>query len=107
MTYAPSAIPPQIIAARVLSQRLHNAEELAQTIKLEYTQNSILVEVAGLSSRTFPEQFQYSFFLKNSKARFWKNVCRATRSLRPPISTPENTKSKRALLIKICLFPSL
>ncbi|HEX8738479.1 MAG TPA: two-component regulator propeller domain-containing protein [Pyrinomonadaceae bacterium] len=66
VTYAPSAIPPQIIATRVLSQRLHNAEELAHTIKLDYPQNSVLVEVAGLSSRTFPEQFQYSFFLKNS-----------------------------------------
>ena len=67
VTYAPSAIPPQIIASRVLSQRLHNAAELAQTIKLEYPQNSILLEVAGLSSRTFPEQFQYAFFLKNAK----------------------------------------
>ena len=67
VAYAPSAIPPQIIAARILSQRLHNAEEAARTIKLEYPQNSILVEVAGLSSRTFPEQFQYAFFLKNSK----------------------------------------
>jgi signal transduction histidine kinase/ligand-binding sensor domain-containing protein len=67
VAYAPSAIPPQIIAARILSQRLHNAEEAARAIKLEYPQNSILVEVAGLSSRTFPEQFQYAFFLKNSK----------------------------------------
>jgi len=64
--YAPSATTPQIIAARILSQRLHGAEESAQIIKLEYPQNSILIEVAGLSSRTFPEQFQYAFFLKNS-----------------------------------------
>jgi signal transduction histidine kinase len=66
VAYAPSAIAPQIIASRILSQRLHSAEEAARTIQLEYTQNSILVEVAGLSSRTFPEQFQYAFFLKNS-----------------------------------------
>ncbi|HEX9960451.1 MAG TPA: hypothetical protein VGB00_05935, partial [Pyrinomonadaceae bacterium] len=66
VAYAPSAIAPQIIASRILSQRLHNADEAARTIKLEYPQNSILVEVAGLSSRTFPEQFQYAFFLKNS-----------------------------------------
>lgn len=64
--YLPSAFAPQIIAARILSQRLHSSEEAAQLIKLEYPQNSILVEVAGLSSRTFPEQFQYEFFLKNS-----------------------------------------
>jgi signal transduction histidine kinase/ligand-binding sensor domain-containing protein len=67
VTYAPSATQPQIIASRVLSQRLHNAPELAETIKLDYPQNSILLEVAGLSSRTFPEQFQYAFFLKNAK----------------------------------------
>ncbi len=64
--YAPSAVAPQIIPTRVLSQRLHNAEELGKIINLDYPQNSLLVEVAGLSSRTFPEQFQYGFLLKNS-----------------------------------------
>ncbi len=64
--YAPSQIAPQIVPTRVLNQRLYNSEELAQTINLEYPQNSLLVEVAGLSSRTFPEQFQYAFLLKNS-----------------------------------------
>ena len=68
VSYAPSAIAPQIITTRVLSQRLYDAEELTQTINLEYPQNSILLEVAGLSSRTFPEQFQYAFLLKNSNS---------------------------------------
>ncbi len=63
--YVPNAIAPQIIPTRVLSQRLYNAEELTETINLEYPQNSLLVEVAGLGSRTFPEQFQYAFLLKN------------------------------------------
>ncbi len=67
VNYAPIAVAPRIVATRVLSQRLHNADELYQTIALDYPQNSLLVEVAGLSSRTFPEQFQYEFFLKNSK----------------------------------------
>jgi signal transduction histidine kinase/ligand-binding sensor domain-containing protein len=67
VNYAPSAVAPQIVATRVLSRRLHNADELYQTIALDYPQNSLLVEVAGLSSRTFPEQFQYEFTLKNSK----------------------------------------
>lgn len=64
--YAPSAIAPQIVPTRILSQRLYNSEELTQTINLEYPQNSLLVEVAGLSNRTFPEQFQYAFLLKNA-----------------------------------------
>ena len=66
VNYAPSAVAPQIVATRVLSQRLYNRDELNGKINLEYPQNSLLVEVAGLSSRTFPEQFQYEFFLKNS-----------------------------------------
>jgi len=64
--YEPGAVAPKIIATRVLSQRLHRAEELNGRIDLDYPQNSLLVEVAGLSSRTFPEQFQYGFLLKNS-----------------------------------------
>lgn len=67
VNYQPSDAPPKIIPTRVLSQRLHNAEELTQTIALSYPQNSLLVEVAGLSSRTFPEQFQYGFLLKNER----------------------------------------
>ena len=67
VNYAPSEVAPQIIATRVLSRKLHNADELNGTIALEYPQNSLLVEVAGLSSRTFPEQFQYEFYLKTSK----------------------------------------
>jgi signal transduction histidine kinase/ligand-binding sensor domain-containing protein len=66
VNYTPGLIAPKIVASRVLSQSLHGAEELAQTINLPYPQNSLLVEVAGLSSRTFPEQFQYGFLLRNS-----------------------------------------
>lgn len=65
VNYAPSIIAPQIIPARVLGQRLYNREEISRPINLEYPQNSLLLEVAGLSSRTFPEQFQYGFLLKN------------------------------------------
>jgi signal transduction histidine kinase/ligand-binding sensor domain-containing protein len=67
VAYAPGSIAPKILATRVLSQRLHDAAEISGAINLEYPQNSLLVEVAGLSSRTFPEQFQYAFFLKNAK----------------------------------------
>lgn len=67
VNYAPSGIAPKIVATRVLSQRLYNAEEISRTINLDYPQNSLLLEVAGLSSRTFPEQFQYGFLLKNNK----------------------------------------
>ncbi len=65
-TYEPRNVPPSVVVSRVLSQRLHSAAEIAGTIELEYPQNSLLVEVAGLSSRTFPDQFQYAFALKDS-----------------------------------------
>lgn len=61
------SIRPLVIASRILSKRLHSANELKGGIDLEYPQNSLSIEVAGLSSRTFPEQFQYSFLLKDSK----------------------------------------
>lgn len=67
VTYKPGTIAPKIIATRVLSQRLHDLREIASTIALDHPQNSILVEVAGQSSRTFPEEFQYAFVLKNAK----------------------------------------
>lgn len=66
VTYKPGLIAPKLIATRVLSQRVHDLAELASQIDLDYPQNSILVEVAGQSSRTFPEEFQYAFELKNS-----------------------------------------
>lgn len=67
VTYRPGTIAPMLIPVRILSQRVHDLAEARSTIPLEYPQNSLLVEVAGQSSRTFPEEFQYAFVLKNSK----------------------------------------
>jgi signal transduction histidine kinase/ligand-binding sensor domain-containing protein len=67
VSYKPGSIPPKIIPTRVLSQRVHDLSELTSTIALDYPQNSLIVEVAGQSSRTFPEEFQYAFILTNSK----------------------------------------
>lgn len=65
--YDVSKIRPLLIPTRILSKRLHSASELASGIDLEYPQNSLAVDVAGISSRTFPEQFQYGFLLRNAK----------------------------------------
>ncbi len=67
VTYRPGTVTPKLIPTRILSQRIHDLAELRSAIELEYPQNSLLVEVAGQSSRTFPEEFQYAFLLKNSK----------------------------------------
>jgi signal transduction histidine kinase/ligand-binding sensor domain-containing protein len=65
--YTSNEIPPQIVPTRILSQRLYSEQEMRQGIRLEYPQNSLVLEATGLSSRTFPEQFQYAFLLVNSK----------------------------------------
>ena len=67
VTYRPGKIAPKLIPVRILSQRVHDLGELKSAIALEYPQNSLLVEVAGQSSRTFPEEFQYAFVLRNSR----------------------------------------
>jgi signal transduction histidine kinase/ligand-binding sensor domain-containing protein len=65
VTYRPGTVAPRLIPVRLLSQRSHDLSELGSSIALDFPQNSLLVEVAGQSSRTFPEEFQYAFVLKN------------------------------------------
>jgi signal transduction histidine kinase len=66
VTYRPGTVAPRLIPVRLLSQRSHDLSELGSSIALDFPQNSLLVEVAGQSSRTFPEEFQYAFVLKNA-----------------------------------------
>jgi len=63
--YRPGTVAPKLIATRVLSQRLHDPSELRSTLELDYPQNSLVLEVAGQSSRTAPQGFQYGFVLKD------------------------------------------
>jgi ligand-binding sensor domain-containing protein len=65
--YHPGRTTPTLYATRVISKRVHSPNELATGLYLEYPQNSLLFEVAAISSRTFPEQFQYAFTLLDDK----------------------------------------
>jgi signal transduction histidine kinase len=65
--YYPGRTAPTLYANRVISKRVHSPNELATGLSLEYPQNSLLFEVAAISSRTFPEQFQYAFTLLDDK----------------------------------------
>ena len=58
---------PLLVPTRILSRRLHAPDELKSPITLEYPQNTLTTEVSAINSRTFPEQFQYAFLLKNNK----------------------------------------
>ena len=80
--YVPSQDPPLILPTRIISQRLHQPAELIEGISLDYPQNSLTVEVAALSNRTFPEQFQYAFLIKNSQGEVIdKRISRDSRFL--------------------------
>jgi signal transduction histidine kinase/ligand-binding sensor domain-containing protein len=65
--YHPGRTIPTLYATRVISKRVHSPAELATGLRLEYPQNGLLFEVAAISSRTFPEQFQYAFALLDDK----------------------------------------
>ena len=65
VSYQPGHIAPLLKATRVLGQRVFQGDELVAWLRLDYPQNSMLVEVAATSSRTFPEQFQYSFLVED------------------------------------------
>ena len=67
VTFKPGTIAPKLVPIRILSQRIHDLNEIRSTIILDHPQNSLLVDVAGQSSRTFPEEFQYGFVLTNAK----------------------------------------
>lgn len=70
--YHPGRAVPTLYANRVISKRVHAPTELATGLYLEYPQNSLLFEVAAISSRTFPEQFQYAFVLLDDKNKIIK-----------------------------------
>jgi signal transduction histidine kinase/ligand-binding sensor domain-containing protein len=62
-SYQPGHVAPVLSATRIISRRVHQPEELREGLRLEYPQNSLVLDVQAASSRTFPEQFQYGFLL--------------------------------------------
>ena len=67
--YGPGHEIPKLYATRIISKRVHQPAELSAGLNLEYPQNSLLLDVAAISSRTFPEQFQYAFVLTDAAGR--------------------------------------
>jgi signal transduction histidine kinase/ligand-binding sensor domain-containing protein len=67
--YDPGQAKPTVMPSRIISQRIHEPAELKAGLKLDYPQNSLLLDVTAISSRTFPEQFQYAFALYDSAGK--------------------------------------
>ena len=70
--YDPGRTLPLLTITRLIGQRIHALAEVRMGLNLEYPQNSLVLDVAATSSRTFPEQFQYGFLLYNSKGELIK-----------------------------------
>jgi signal transduction histidine kinase/ligand-binding sensor domain-containing protein len=70
--YEPGRNPPMLSATRIISKRIHQLEELKSSLRLDYPQNSLVLDVSAMSSRTFPEQFQYSFLLSDARGQVTK-----------------------------------
>jgi ligand-binding sensor domain-containing protein/two-component sensor histidine kinase len=71
--YEINSYAPILQAVRAIGKREYASEELKNNLSLEYPQNSLVLEVAGISSRTFPEQFQYTFKLFDGKGNVIQN----------------------------------
>jgi signal transduction histidine kinase/ligand-binding sensor domain-containing protein len=67
--YEPGHIAPTVLPARIISQRIHQPQELRSGLQLDFPQNSLLLDVTAISSRTFPEQFQYAFALSDGSGK--------------------------------------
>lgn len=72
VSYTPGTTQPSLSPTRIISKRIHQPDELRTGLNLEYPQNSLLLDVTAVSSRTFPEQFQYAFVLTDNKGKLIK-----------------------------------
>lgn len=70
--YEPGLAPPALRPTRITGARAHQPEELRAGLRLDYPQNSLVLDVAATSSRTFPEQFQYAFLLYDAAGHIIK-----------------------------------
>jgi signal transduction histidine kinase len=70
--YVPSRAAPVLMPIRIIGQRIHQLEEMRTGINLDYPQNTLVLDVAATSSRTFPEQFQYAFLLYDGAGKLVK-----------------------------------
>jgi signal transduction histidine kinase len=69
--YEPGTLAPVLRLARVTTSRTYQPEELQRggALRLGYPQNGLTLDVTAGASRTFPEQFQYAFTLRDAGGR--------------------------------------
>jgi signal transduction histidine kinase/ligand-binding sensor domain-containing protein len=67
--HRPSLVEPRIQAARLVADRNYEADDLTGELPLNYPQKHFLLEVTGIGTRTFLNQFQYEFLLQDSNGQ--------------------------------------
>ena len=70
--YEPSTLAPVLRLVRVTTSRTFQPEEIRGTLRLSYPQSGLVLDVAAGAGRTFPEQFQYAFTLRDREGRALK-----------------------------------
>ncbi|HKQ74370.1 MAG TPA: two-component regulator propeller domain-containing protein [Blastocatellia bacterium] len=72
--HRPSAIEPRLRIKRLVADKIYTPEELTAELSLPHTASSLLLEVLGVGSKTFPSQFQYEFALLDGNNKLVKRV---------------------------------
>jgi signal transduction histidine kinase/ligand-binding sensor domain-containing protein len=86
--HRPSAIEPRLQIKRLVADKIYPPEGLTAELSLPHTQPSLLLEVTGVGSKTFPSQFQYEFALLDRNNKEVKRVQK-----RDPQFAAENLQS--------------
>ncbi len=61
--HRPSSVEPRLQIKRLVADKIYTPEDLPAELALQHTVSSLLLEVTGVGSKTFPSQFQYEFRL--------------------------------------------
>jgi hypothetical protein len=99
--YEPGMTKPTVAARAYHHRRIHQHKRTGFRLHLDYPQNSLLLDVTAISSRTFPEQFQYAFALYDSTGKIIRQKLSHDSQFPMEQLGRENTKSSHAPSRKI------
>jgi signal transduction histidine kinase/ligand-binding sensor domain-containing protein len=94
--HQPGTAQPRLIVKRLVAEKIYLPDELAAELALPHTQRSVLLEVAGLGSKTFPSQFQYEFTLQTR----WGAQLKKTQTPDPQFAVGDLQSGGYAIVIR-------
>jgi signal transduction histidine kinase/ligand-binding sensor domain-containing protein len=72
--HRPSQVEPRLQIKRLVADKIYLPEDLTTELPLPHTARSLLLEVAGIGSKTFSSQFQYEFTRFDKNGNETKNI---------------------------------